>query len=67
MTVLSDWELWACAKQQIDRHADLAAEAATMRADALLDTGDLDGIKGWVTIRDRIVVVQGRVDSETAH
>ena len=58
MTVLSDWELWACAKQQIDRHADLAAEAATMRADALLDTGDLDGIKGWVTIRDRIVVVQ---------
>jgi len=67
MTVLSDWELWAGAKQQIDRHGDLAAEAATMRADALLDTGDLDGIKGWVTIRDRIVVVQGRVDSETAH
>lgn len=67
MTVLSDWDLWACAKQQIDQHADLAAEAATMRADALLDAGDLDGVQAWVTIRDRIVALQGRVDSETAH
>jgi len=67
MTVLSDWELWACAKQQIDQHGDLAAETAAMRADALLDAGNLDGVKAWVTIRDRIVVLQGRVDSETAH
>lgn len=67
MTALSDWELWACAKQQIDQHGDLAVEAAAMRADALLEVGDLDGVQAWVTIRDRIVVLQGRVDSETAH
>lgn len=67
MTVLSDWELWACAKQQIDQHGDLAAEAAARRADALLEVSDLDGAKAWVTIRDRIVVLEGRVDSETAH
>ena len=67
MTVLSDWELWACAKQQIQQYGDLAAEAAAMRADALLKAGDLDGVKAWATIRDRIVLLQGRVDSETAH
>jgi hypothetical protein len=67
MTALSDWELWACAKQQMDQFGDLAAEAAAMRADALLESGDLDGVKAWVSIRDRIMVLQGRVDSETAH
>jgi len=67
MTALSDWELWACAKQQMDQFGDLAAEAAAMRADVLLESGDLDGVKAWVTIRDRIMVLQGRVDSETAH
>lgn len=67
MTTLSDWELWACAKQQMDQYGDLAAEAAAMRADALRESGDLDGVKAWVTIRDRIMVLQGHVDSETAH
>ncbi len=67
MTALSDWELWACAKQQMDQYGDLAVEAAAMRADALLEVGDLEGVKAWVTIRDRIAVLQGRVDSETAH
>lgn len=65
--ILSDWELWACAKQQIDQHGDLAAEAAAMQADALLEAGDLDGVKAWATIRNRILVLQGRTDNETAH
>lgn len=67
MTVLSDWELWACARQQIGQHGDGAVEAAAMRADALLEAGDLDGMNAWLAIRDRIVACQGRVDSETAH
>ena len=67
MRALSDWELWACARQQMDQYGDLAAEAAAMRADALLEAGDLDGVNAWVTIRHRIEVLQGRVDSETAH
>ena len=65
--VLSDWEIWACARQQIARHGEFAAEAAALRADALLEAGDLDGMNAWLAIRDRIVALQGRVDSETAH
>ena len=31
MTVFNDWELWACARAQIDRHGDNAAVHAAMR------------------------------------
>ena len=41
--MISDWELWACARQQIEHYGDEAAVAAAMRADALLADGDLDG------------------------
>ena len=67
LTVLSDWELWACARQHISQYGDGAVEAAALRADALLEAGDLDGMNAWLAIRDRIVALQGRVDSETAH
>lgn len=33
---LSDWELWACAKQQIDKHGEVAATMAALRADGLV-------------------------------
>ena len=40
---MSDWELWACAAQQIAQHGTFAAEMAAMRADQLLADGDLEG------------------------
>ena len=52
--VLSDWELWACAKQQIDQHGAEALIAASMRADALLAAGDMAGHSTWLSILDRI-------------
>ena len=67
MTMLSDWELWACAGQQIAKHGDMAASAAAMRANALLEGGDLDGTTVWLAIGDRIRALQGRVDTETPH
>lgn len=51
---LSDWELWACAKQQIGRYGDDAAEHAALRADALLAQGDLAGHRVWLDILSRI-------------
>lgn len=52
--MISDWELWACARQQIAHYGDEAAIAAAMRADALLTDGDLDGQRTWLAILQRI-------------
>jgi len=52
--MISDWELWACARQQIEHYGDEAAVAAAMRADALLADGDLDGQRTWLAILQRI-------------
>jgi len=52
--MISDWELWACARQQIEQYGDEAAVAAAMRADALLADGDLDGHRTWLAILQRI-------------
>jgi len=51
---IGDWELWACARQQIERHGDDAAVRAAMRGDALLAEGDLDGHRTWMAILDRM-------------
>ena len=52
--MISDWELWACAKQQLDRFGDAALEMAAMRADELLASGDLAGSQTWLQILSRI-------------
>ena len=52
--MISDWELWACARAQINRYGDEAEVAAAMRADALLARGDLDGQRTWMVIVQRI-------------
>ena len=55
MTGLSDWELWACARQQINQHGnDAAVFSAASRADALLAEGDLAGHAVWIAILERI-------------
>ena len=55
MSGLSDWELWACARQQIHQHGhDGAVFSAASRADALLAEGDLAGHSVWISILDRI-------------
>ena len=64
---LSDWELWACAKQQIDQHAEAAPEMAAIRADELLASGDLAGHRTWLLILSRIRELQGPRPDETRH
>ena len=52
--MLTDWELWACAKIELDRHGKEASCHAAMRSDALLAEGDWDGHRTWLRIIERI-------------
>ncbi len=59
--MLSDWELWSCANQQIGRHGGNAEFEAALRADALLAVGDLEGQRAWLAILERITQLYGAV------
>ena len=52
--LLSDWELWACANEAIRQQQFDAPIFAAMRADALLQQGDIDGARAWRMIVARI-------------
>ncbi len=43
----SDLEIYRSAKLLIDRHGDDAVIEAAMRADKMLEQGDLDGLATW--------------------
>ena len=51
---LNEWELWACANEMIRQHAFDAPIHAAMKADQMLERGDLDGAKHWQLIVHRI-------------
>ena len=52
--ILSGWELWACANEVIRQHGLDAPIFAAMRADDLLEKGDLDGARNWRLIVKRV-------------
>lgn len=49
----SEWELWACAQEAVRQHGLDAPIFAAMRADDLMDKGDLDGAATWRLIMRR--------------
>nr|WP_315458010.1 hypothetical protein [uncultured Sphingorhabdus sp.] len=51
--------LWACANTLIEEHGDAAWLFASMRADALLAEGDLEGHRNFMIILDRVATLQG--------
>ena len=53
-------DIWRCAKLLVDEHGDTAAIHAAMRADALLDAGDLDGAAVWRRIVRAVRELLGR-------
>jgi hypothetical protein len=68
VTGLSDWELWACARQQIEQHGnDGAVFSSATRADELLATGDMAGHAAWVAILLRIRQLTGALEGEIRH
>jgi hypothetical protein len=64
---LSNWELWACAKQQIDQHGTAAPDMAARRADRLLASGDTAGQETWLEIMARIRQLLSALPGETRH
>jgi hypothetical protein len=52
--VLSEWELWACTDEAIRQHGLDAPIFAAMRADKLLEDGEMDGAANWRMIVTRI-------------
>ena len=47
MVMVSDLDVYRTAKLLVDHHGDEAPIHAAMRADELLDKGDLDGAAVW--------------------
>lgn len=54
MSLLSDWELWACAQYYVTQHGKDAGVIAALRCDALFAEGDLDGARNYRAIIRRI-------------
>jgi hypothetical protein len=52
--VLTEWELWACADEAIRQHGLDAPIFAAMRADKLLEEGEIDNAANWRRIVTRI-------------
>jgi hypothetical protein len=48
--MISERDIWATAKQLVDEHGADAPIQAAMRADRLLDRGDIDGQAVWLRI-----------------
>jgi hypothetical protein len=49
-TMVTERDIWATAKMLVDRHGADAPIQAAMRADELLDRGDVDGQAVWKRI-----------------
>ncbi len=50
MPVIADIDTYRCAHLLIERHGDEAPIEAAMRADELMEAGDMEGRAGWLRI-----------------
>ena len=50
----TDIDIWRSARLLIDQHGDDAPIHAAMRADQMLDAGNLEGKRVWLRIKDAI-------------
>lgn len=58
MSMTPERELWACALEMIRQHGDDAGVRVAMKADALLEAGELDGASRWQAILRRVSELQ---------
>ena len=60
---VSDLDVYRSAKLRIDQHGDEAPIQAAMRADQMLERGDLDGQAVWMRILNAVEeLLRGRGD-----
>ena len=57
---MDDLDIWRSAKLLVDEHGDTAAIHAAMRADAMLDEGDMDGYAAWKRVVRAVRVLLDR-------
>ena len=68
MAMTSERETYGAAKVYIREHGEDAVIHAAMRADALLDAGDLDGQRVWLRVIEAIKVLsEVATPRETVH
>ncbi len=67
--MVAEFDIWGVAKIFVERHGTDAPIHAAMRADELLDQGDLDGAAVWRRIKAAIEEMQKRApgDGEVVH
>ncbi len=49
--MIGEADIWRSAAQIVDRYGEDAPLGAAMRADAMLEAGDLDGLAVWKRIK----------------
>lgn len=67
---MDDHDIWRSAKALIDQHGADTAIHAAMRADKLLDAGDLDGAATWrrvILVRPRYSVLNFPYEKPARH
>ena len=57
--MIPDLDIYRSAKTLIDQHGEDAPIHAAMRADAMLESGDLDGVSVWKRILKAVEELQG--------
>ena len=60
----ADIDIWRAAKLLVDKHGDTAPIQAAMRADQMLDTGNVDGKLVWLRIKaavEQLLTAEGSV------
>ena len=65
--MLGDREIWACANHVLTRYGADAAFHAAQRADELLEKGDLDGHRVWLSILDRVSKLEAQRPASALH
>lgn len=61
--MLTNWELWAIANHYVKKHGDNAAIYAAMKADELMDEGELEGAKNFRAVVRRINALSDKPNS----
>ena len=52
--MISEWEIWACAQQQIKRHGEGAIKVIAKRVAELALLGDAEGATTWRAVAERV-------------
>ena len=56
---ITEWELWACAQHYVRQYSKTAAIQAALRADQLLEAGNVEGAHTFAAIVRRIEQLLG--------